>query len=163
MSGSTQGLLRGHVIGDKGVRSSIQISWLVVAGLGHSLFSVNQAARNGVVSILDLDNRRLECNNFTLPLQELGYDFYSFLQNFTDGRDEQEPAMQVAANIHLWYLRLGHLHHNTLGFPKGLDNSGVSFDRPVLSKLRRVRRSVDEPPVGHPKQADHKMKLPFQL
>ena len=42
----------------KGMRRLAQLSFLVVPSLGHNLFSVKQAARNGVVSTFDMDNPR---------------------------------------------------------------------------------------------------------
>ena len=68
LEGTGQGLLRGHIIDAQGVQRLIQISALIVPGLGRNLFSVKQASRNGVVSIFDKYNPRLEANNFTLPL-----------------------------------------------------------------------------------------------
>ena len=44
LNGTAQGVLRGHVIDGKGVRRIIQLSCLIVPGLGRSLFSVKQAA-----------------------------------------------------------------------------------------------------------------------
>ena len=58
LEGAGQGLLRGHIIDAQGVQRLIQISVLVVPGLGLNLFSVKQASRNGVVSILDKCNPR---------------------------------------------------------------------------------------------------------
>ena len=78
LEGAGQGLLRGHIIDARGVQRLIQISALIVPGLGRNLFSVKQASRNGVVSIFDKRNPRLEANNFTLPLQEFENDLYLF-------------------------------------------------------------------------------------
>ena len=78
LEGAGQGLLRGHIIDPQGVQRLIQISVLIVPSLGRNLFSVKQASRNGVVSIFDKYNPRLEANNFTLPLQELGNDLHFF-------------------------------------------------------------------------------------
>ena len=71
MDGVTQEVLRGMVVDGKGARRSVQLSCLVVPGLVWNLFPLKQAARNGIVSIFDTGNARLEANNFTLPLQEL--------------------------------------------------------------------------------------------
>ena len=71
LEGSCQGPLRGHIIDTQGVQCLIQVSVLVVPGLGRNLFSVKQPSRNGVVSIFDEHNPRLEASKFTLPLQEL--------------------------------------------------------------------------------------------
>ena len=46
LNGTAHGVLRGHVINDKGVRRSVQLSCLIVPGLGRNLFSVKQAAAN---------------------------------------------------------------------------------------------------------------------
>ena len=71
-NGTAQGALRGHVIDGKRGRRLIQLSCLIVPGLGRNLFSVKQAARNGVVSILDMTNRKLGTHKHTFPLQDLG-------------------------------------------------------------------------------------------
>ena len=85
-------------------------------GLGRNLFSVKQAARNGVVSIFDMTNPRLGTHNHTFPLQELGHDLYSFSLDFTGGGNGPELAMQAAANANLWHRRLGHLNRKSLTF-----------------------------------------------
>ena len=85
LEGAGQGLLRGHIIDAQGVQRLIQISVLIVPGLGRNLFSVKQASRNGVVSIFDKYNSRLEANNFTLPLQELENDLYFFSLDIVSG------------------------------------------------------------------------------
>lgn len=59
-------------------------------GLGRNLLLVNQAARNGVVPISGMDNPTLEANNFTRPLQGLGYDLYYLWLDRTDGSGVQE-------------------------------------------------------------------------
>ena len=74
LNGTAQGVLRGHVIDDKGVRRLIQLSCLIAPGLGRIRFSVKQAARNGVVCMFDMTNPRLETHNHTFPLQDLGHD-----------------------------------------------------------------------------------------
>ena len=78
LEGVGQGLHRGHIIDAQGMQRLIQISVLIVSGLGWNIFSVKQASRNGIVSIFDKHNPRLEANNFTLPLQELENDLYFF-------------------------------------------------------------------------------------
>ena len=58
----------------------VDCAWLRV-----ELFSVKQASRNGVVSIFDKHNPRLEANDFTLPLQELENDVYFFSLDLVSG------------------------------------------------------------------------------
>ena len=71
LAGVGKGMLRGHIKDGEGVKRLVQISCLVVPGLGRNLFSAKQATRNGVVSIFEMNNPGLETNNFTVPLQEL--------------------------------------------------------------------------------------------
>ncbi|CAN0425105.1 unnamed protein product, partial [Ascophyllum nodosum] len=47
LEGAGLGLLRGHIIDAQGVQRLIQISVLIVPGLGRNLFSGKQASRNG--------------------------------------------------------------------------------------------------------------------
>ena len=98
LEGAGQGLLRGHIIDAQGVQRLIQKSVLIVPGLGHHLFSVNQASRNGVVSIFDKYNPRLEANNFTLPLQELQNDLYFFPLDLVSGNSA--PARNASGGCH---------------------------------------------------------------
>ena len=60
LNGPVKALLRGHVADDEGVRRLFQLPCTIVPGLGGNLFSVKQAARNGVVSIFGMTNPRLE-------------------------------------------------------------------------------------------------------
>ncbi|CAN0549652.1 unnamed protein product, partial [Laminaria digitata] len=161
LKGTAQGVLRGHVIDDKGVRRLIQLSCLVVPGIGRNLFSVKQAARNGVVSIFDTTNPRLGTHNLIFPLQELGHDLYSFSLDLTGGGNGPGLAMQAATNANLWHRRLGHLNRKSSNLLKNLDNNGLSFDEPVPAwGVCAVGKSHQ---LAHPKTADHKVKLPFQL
>ena len=73
-----QELLSGVVVDGEGVRFFVRLSCLVVPGLWRNLFLVERAARNGVVSIVNIEKSRLGANNFILLLQELGCDLYSF-------------------------------------------------------------------------------------
>ena len=101
MNVTAQGVLRGHVIDDKGVRQLFKLSCLIVPGLGRNLFSVKQAARNGVVPIFDMTNPRLKTHNHTFPLQELGHDPDSLSLDLAGGDNGPELAMQAAANTNL--------------------------------------------------------------
>ena len=111
----------------QGVQRLIQISVLIVPGLERNLFSVKQASYNGVVSIFDKHNSRLEANNFTLPLQELKNDLYFFSLDRVNGSSAPELAMQAVATATLWHRRMGHLNRKSLDLRKKLNNNGVSF------------------------------------
>ena len=121
-------MLRGHIKDGEGVKRLVQISCLVVPGLGRNLFSVKQATRNGVVSIIfEMNNPRLETNNFTVPLQELESDLYFFSLELDSGNDSSALAMQAADAATLWHRRMGHLNSNSLNFLKNVGSNGVEF------------------------------------
>ena len=107
-------MLRGHVIDDKGVRRLIQLSCPIVPGLGRNLLSVKQAARNGVLSIFEMTNPRLETHNHTFPFQALGHHLYYFSLDLVGGGNRPELAMQAVANADLRHRRLGHLNRKGL-------------------------------------------------
>ena len=139
----------------------IQISVLVVPGLGCNLFSVKQASRNGVVSIFDKYNPRLGANNFTLPLQELENDLYFFSLDLVSGRSAPEPAMQAATTATLWHRRMGHLNRKSLDLLKKVNNNGVSFDGTMPDcDVCAVGKSRQR---SHPKTADQHVQHPLQL
>ena len=130
-----------------------------MTGLGRNLFAVKQAAPNGIVSIFDINNLRLEAR--TLPLQALGNDFYSFSLALSQGSNGPGLARLAAASTNLWHRRLGHLNRKTFGLLKNLDNNGVNFDGPMLEcDVSAVGKSHQ---LAHLKTVDHKVKLPFQL
>ena len=76
---------------------------MIVPGLGRNLFYVKQTASNGVVSVFDMTDLRLERHNHTFPLQELGHDLYSFSLDLAGGGNGPELAMQAAAKANLWH------------------------------------------------------------
>ena len=155
LNDTTQGLLRGHVIDNKGVRRFIQLSCLIVPGLGRHLFSVKQAARNGVISVFDVTKPRLETRKHTIPLQELGHHLYSFSLDLAGGGNGPELAVQAAANVNLWHRRLGHLNCKSLNLPKILESNRVSFDWPVTDCNVCAMGTSDQ--LAHPKTADQKV------
>ena len=161
LEGAGQGLLRGHIIDAQGMQHLIQISVLIVPGLGRYLFSVKQASRNGVVSIFDTYNPRLEANNFTLPLQELEDDLYFFSLDLVSGSSAPELAMQAAATAILWHRRMGHLNRKSPDLLKKVNNNGVSFDGTVPDcDVCAVGKSRQR---AHPNTADQHVQHPFQL
>ena len=156
-----QGLLRGHIIDAQGVQRLIQISVLIVPGLGCNLFSVKQAPRNGVLSIFDTYNPRLEANNFTLPPQELENDLYFFSLDFVSGSSAPELAMQAAATATPWHRRMRHLNRKSLDLLKKVNNNGASFDGTEPDcDICAVGKSHQR---AHPKTADQHVQHPFQL
>ena len=111
-------------------------------GLGRNLFSVKQAARNGVVSIFDMTNPKLETHANTFPLQELGHDLYYLSLNLAGGGIGPELAMQAEANGNLWHRRLGHLNRKSLSLLENLERGEF---RLACARLRCVRRGQESP------------------
>ena len=68
-----------------------------MSGLGQNLLPVKQAARIGVVSIIDMDNPRLVANNLHILLQELEWDLYSFPLELIDNSCASELEIRVTA------------------------------------------------------------------
>ena len=161
LEGAGEGLLRGDNIDAQGVQRLIQISVLIMPGSGRNLFSVKQASLNGVVSIFDKYNLRLEANNFTLPLQELESDLYILSLDLVSGSSAPELAMQAAATATLWHRWMGHLNRKSLDLLKKVNNNGVSFDGTVPDcDVCAVGKSRQR---AHPKTADQHVQHPFQL
>ena len=95
-----QGTLRGDVVDVEGELPLVQLSCLFLFGLGQNMFSVKQATRNGVVSTFSIDTSRLEANTFSLPLQELGGNLYSFSPDLTRA-DAAELVIQTRSDAAL--------------------------------------------------------------
>ena len=122
---------------------------------------MNQAARNGVVSTFDMNNPEMVANKLTYPIQELEHNLYSLSMNLTHGSNGPELPMQAAANTNLWHWPLGRLNRKSLDLLKNLDSNWMSFDGPVPDcDVSAVGKSHQLP---HPKTADYKVKLSFQL
>ena len=69
--------------------------------------------------------------------------------------------MQSVTSTHLCHRRPGHLDSKSLDLLNILDNNRVSFDGAVTDcHVCAVGKSHQ---LDHPKTADHKVKLPFQL
>ena len=97
---------------------------------------------DGVVSIFDMTNPRLEKHNHILPLQELGHDLYSFSLDLGGGGNETELAMKAVANANLWHRRLGHLNRKSLSLLENLERGEF---RLACARLRCVRRGQESP------------------
>ena len=161
LEGAGQGLLRSHIIDAQRVQRLIQISMLIVPGLGRNLFSVKQASRNGVVSIFNKYNPRLEANNFTLPFQKLENDLCFFSLDLVSRSSAPELEMQAAATATLWHRRMRHLNRKSLDLLKQVNNNGVSFDGTVPDcDVCAVGKSRQR---AHPKTADQHVQHPVQL
>ena len=110
-----------HIIDAQGAPRIIHISVLVVPGLGWSLFSVEQASRKDVVSILDVHNPKLEANNFTGLLEKLENDLDFFSLGLSGRSGARELAMQAGATATL-----------------GIGGWGTSTARVLISRRRWI-------------------------
>ncbi|CAN0474920.1 unnamed protein product, partial [Ascophyllum nodosum] len=78
--------------------------------IGRNLFSVKTATRNGIASIFDRENPRLEAFGVTFPLRGELDDLYSFVLDLSiDAYGATELVMNAVSNVQLWHRRLGHL------------------------------------------------------
>ena len=67
--GTAKGILQGLVTDNQGEHHLAWIAILIVPDIGCNLFSIKSTTKNGVVSIFDLDNLRLELSGITVPLR----------------------------------------------------------------------------------------------
>ena len=74
---------------------------------------------------------RLETDNFTIPLQELGCVLCSISLDSNNGSDRSELAMQAATSANVWDRRLRHLNCKSPDLLKNLDNNEMSFEGTV--------------------------------
>lgn len=108
-------LFPGKIVNDYGVQRSVQLYCPVVPDLGRNLFLVKQAAYNGLVSIFDMDNPKLESSNFTPSVSRAFMrPPYSFSLDLTDGSSMPGLAMQVAADATMWYWWLEHFNRKSV-------------------------------------------------
>lgn len=126
---------------------------MAVPDLGRNLLSVKQVARNGVVSILENDNPRLEAKTFECSLQQLGHNLYYTSLDLTDSGNEPVLAKQAAANTSLRHWRLSLLRVEDLELLETIVNTWVSFHGPIPDcDVHGVGKSHQLDP---PKSADH--------
>ena len=77
LDGTGEGVLQGVITNNDGNGHPVRIWILAVYAIGRNPFSVETAPRNGVVSIFNSENRRLEAVGVTLPLRGEQDDLYS--------------------------------------------------------------------------------------
>ena len=104
---------------------------VVVPGLARNLFSVPQAASQGVVTTFVADASRTETDSFVLPLKQVRgtRDLYSFdLELDTPGLVLQVTRIHTANNRH---RRVGHVNAKSLDLLNKADGNGMCFVREV--------------------------------
>ena len=129
LDGTGEGILQGIITDHYGNGHLVRIHILVVPMIGHNLYWVKTATRNGIVSIFDRENPRLEAFGVTLPLRGEQDDLYSFVLDLSaDVYAATELAMNAVSNAQLWHRRLGHLKRRSLKLMQRHDGNGITFD-----------------------------------
>ena len=159
LEGAGQGLLRGHIIDAQGVRRLIQISVLIVPGLGRNFFSLSK--RRATVSFPSSTNTiqgwKQTTSRFRSKSMRTTCNFFSL--DLVSGSSAPELAMQTAATATLLHRRMGHLNRKSLDPLKKVNNNGVSFDGTVPDcDVCAVGESRQR---AHPKTADQHVHHPF--
>ena len=99
LDGTGEGILQGVITDNYGNGHLVRIEILLVPTIGQNLFSVKTATRNGIVSIFDRGNPRLEAFGVTLPLRGEQDDLYSFVLDLSaDAYGATELAMNAVSN-----------------------------------------------------------------
>ena len=112
LDGTAEGVPHGLVTSNYGTQILVRDDIVVVPGIGHNLFSVITAAKNGIiVAIFDYEKPRLKGIDTIVPLRSESGDLYSFvLDSSADGYGAKELQMKAVANAQVWHQQLGHLH-----------------------------------------------------
>ena len=121
------------------------------------------ATRNGIVSIFDRENPRLEAYGVTLPLRGEQDDLYSSVLDLSaDAYGATGLAMNTVSNAQLWHRRLGHLNRRGLELMQRHDGNGITFDGTIADcDVCTVGKGQQ---LAHPKKAQHAgISRPFQL
>ena len=115
LDGTGEGNLQRVIIENYGNGHFVRIQIFVVPTIVRNLFLVKTATRNGIVSIFDRENPRLEAFAITLPLRGEQDDLYSFVLDLrADAYGATELAINAMFNAQLWHRRLGHLNRRSL-------------------------------------------------
>ena len=119
--------------------------------------------RNGIVSIFDHENPRLEAFGATLPLHGEQDDLYSFELNLSASvYGATELAMNVVSNAQLWHRWLGHLNRRSLEVMQRRGGNGITFDGTIADcDVCAVGKGQQ---LAHPKKSQHAdITRPLQL
>ena len=99
LDGAGEGIIESVVTDNYGNDRLVRIQIVVVHAIGRNLFSVKTAIRNGIVSIFNRENPRLEAVGVTLPLRGEQDDLYSFVLDLSaDAYGATELAMNTVSN-----------------------------------------------------------------
>ena len=120
---------RGSSAGRYGNQIVVRVDIVVVPGIGRNPFSVTTSAKEGIATIFDYENPRLEGFNVTVPLRNESGDLCSFVLDFSaDGYGAKELAIYAVANAQVWHQWLGHLHTQSLNTLRKRDGTGITLE-----------------------------------
>ena len=158
-----EGILQGIITDNYGNGHLVRIQILVVPTIERNLFSMKTAIRNGIVSLFNRENHRLEAFGVILPLRGEQDDLYYFVLDvsvYTYGAIEL--AMNAVSNAQLWHRRLGHLNRRSLELMQRHDGNCVTFDGTIANcDVCAVGKGQQ---LAHPKKTQHAgITRPFQL
>ena len=151
LEGNTTGVITGTITDKAGAKQPVKLPIVVVPGLARNLFSVPQAASQGVVTTFVADASRTETDSFVLPLKQVRgtRDLYSFdLELDTPGLVLQVTRIHTANNRH---RRVGHVNAKSLDLLNKADGNGMRFVEKVLDcDVCTIGESTQR---AHPKKA----------
>lgn len=159
LKGVATGTISGYIIDQTGVRQQVRLPVVVVPDIGRNLFSVPSATEQGATTIFALEESRIETNDFTIPLQQVGgrRDLYTF--NIELGG--VDLALHAEVNADQWHRRMGHINGRSLELLNKTDANGVRFSGGVSPcDVCAIGKSIQQP---HPKKANLGITMPFQL
>ena len=163
LDGTGEGILQGVITDNYGSGQLVRIQVLVVPTIGRNLLSAKSATRNGIISIFDRENPRLEAFGVTLPLRGKQDDLYSFVLDLSaDAYGATELAMNVVSKAQVWHRRLGHLNRRSLELMQRHGGNVITFDGTIADcDVCAVGKGQQ---LAHPKKAQHAgITRPFQL
>ena len=163
LDGTGEGIHQGVITDNYGNGHLVRVQIIVVPTIRRNLFSVKTATRNGIVSIFDRENPRVEAFDVTLPLRGKQDDLYSFALDLSaDAYGATELAMNAVSNAQFWHRRLGHLYRRSLELIQWHDGNGITFDGTIVDcDVCAVGKSQQ---LAHPKKAQHDgITRPFHL
>ena len=100
LDATVESVLQGLITGDCGEQHLARIAILIVPGISRNFFSVKTAAREGIISIFNVNKLRLEAGKITVPLREKNDELYSFkLDLSADEYAGKELAMNAMAML----------------------------------------------------------------
>ena len=120
--------------------------------VGHNLFSVKTATRNGIVSISDRENSRLETFGVSLPLRGKQDDLCSFVLDLSvDAYGAIELAMNACLQRPALGTAAGPPQQKELGTRAAARRKGITFDGTIADC--DVCTVGKDQQLAHPKKA----------